>query len=248
EMLRAAPKRALWYRTLAVLGAVAVTGLLFSLNVGGMRNRLLGGAASPSRITSLAVLPLDNFSHDPEQEFFADGMTEELITELAQVHALRIISRTSAMIYKGTHKPLPEIARELHVDAIVEGSVLRSGDKVRITAQLVEAATDRHLWRSEERRVGKECRSTRWPRDWSSDVCSSDLHRAGASPCFAHHLAHLGHDLQGHAQTIARDRARVARGRNCGGLRIALRRQSPDNGAIGGGSHRPTSLGQELRP
>jgi len=146
EMLRAAPKRALWYRTLAVLGAVAVTGLLFSLNVGGMRNRLLGGAASPSRITSLAVLPLDNFSHDPEQEFFADGMTEELITELAQVHALRIISRTSAMIYKGTHKPLPEIARELHVDAIVEGSVLRSGDKVRITAQLVEAATDRHLW------------------------------------------------------------------------------------------------------
>src|SRR6266567_3629659 len=131
---------------ISVLGAVAVTGLLFSLNVGGMRNRLLGGAASPSRITSLAVLPLDNFSHHPEQEFFADGMTEELITELAQVHALRIISRTSAMIYKGTHKPLPEIARELHVDAIVEGSVLRSGDKVRITAQLVEAATDRHLW------------------------------------------------------------------------------------------------------
>src|SRR5205823_2465625 len=102
ERLRAARKRALWYRALAVLGAVAVTGLLFSLNVGGMRNRLLGGAASPSRITSLAVLPLDNFSHDPEQEFFADGMTEALITELAQVHALRIISRTSAMIYKGT--------------------------------------------------------------------------------------------------------------------------------------------------
>jgi TolB-like protein len=144
RVVRKGPVRS---RAFAVLGALAVTGLLFSLNVGGIRNRLLGGApASASRITSLAVLPLEDFSHDPEQAFFSDGMTEELITQLAQVRALHVISRTSVMSYKGTHKPLPEIGRELHVDAIVEGSILRSGDRVRITAQLVETATDQHLW------------------------------------------------------------------------------------------------------
>jgi len=118
---------------------------LVVLNVGGWRERLLGRAAH-AQIESLAVLPLTNFSRDPEQEYFADGMTEALITELAQISALRVISRTSVMRYKGTVKPLPEIARELHVDAVVEGSVARSGDHVRISAQLIEAATDRHLW------------------------------------------------------------------------------------------------------
>jgi len=92
------------------------------------------------------VLPLVNLSHDPEQDYFADGMTEQLTTDLGQIGALRVISRTSAMHYKGTSKTLPEIARELHVDAVVEGSVERSGDQVRITAQLIEAPTDRHLW------------------------------------------------------------------------------------------------------
>ena len=100
----------------------------------------------PGRIRSLAVLPLADLSRDRQDEFFADGMTEELITELAQIGALRVISRTSAMLYKGTRKPLPEIARELNVDAVVEGSVLRSGGRVRITAQLIHAATDQHLW------------------------------------------------------------------------------------------------------
>ncbi|MGE5359971.1 MAG: protein kinase domain-containing protein [Bacteroidales bacterium] len=99
-----------------------------------------------SRIRSLAVLPLTNFARDPEQDYFVDGMTEALIAELAQVGALRVISRTSAMHYKGTTKTAPEIARELGVDAIVEGSVMREGDRVRITAQLIHAATDRHLW------------------------------------------------------------------------------------------------------
>jgi TolB-like protein/Flp pilus assembly protein TadD len=97
-------------------------------------------------IRSIAVLPLANFSRDPEQEYFADGMTEQLTTDLGQISALRVISRTSAMHYKKTDKTIPEIARELHVDAVVEGSVERSGDLVRITAQLIEAATDRHLW------------------------------------------------------------------------------------------------------
>jgi TolB-like protein/DNA-binding winged helix-turn-helix (wHTH) protein/Flp pilus assembly protein TadD len=100
----------------------------------------------PTRIRSLAVLPLDNLSGDASQNYFADGMTDELITDLAQIGALRVISRTSVMVYKGAHKPLPQIARELNVDAVVEGTVLRSGDQVRITAQLIEAATDKHLW------------------------------------------------------------------------------------------------------
>jgi serine/threonine-protein kinase len=103
-------------------------------------------------VDSIAVLPLGNLSHDPEQEYFADGMTEALITNLAQIQALRVVSRTSAMRFKGVRKPLPEIARELGVAAIVEGTVARSGQRVRITAQLIEAATDRHLWaRSYER-------------------------------------------------------------------------------------------------
>jgi TolB-like protein/DNA-binding winged helix-turn-helix (wHTH) protein/Tfp pilus assembly protein PilF len=99
-----------------------------------------------SVIRSLAVLPLESLSSEASQDYFADGMTDELISDLGQIGALRVISRTSVMTYKHTHKPLPEIARELNVDAVVEGTVLRSGDQVRITAQLIEAASDKHLW------------------------------------------------------------------------------------------------------
>jgi TolB-like protein/DNA-binding winged helix-turn-helix (wHTH) protein/tetratricopeptide (TPR) repeat protein len=97
-------------------------------------------------IRSLAVLPLTNLSGDPSQDYFADGMTDELITELAHIPNLRVVSRTSVMLDKNVKKPLPEIARELGVDAIVEGSTVRSGNRVRITAQLIDARTDRHLW------------------------------------------------------------------------------------------------------
>jgi TolB-like protein/DNA-binding winged helix-turn-helix (wHTH) protein/Tfp pilus assembly protein PilF len=97
-------------------------------------------------LNSLAVLPLENLSGDPSEEFFADGMTDQLITDLAQVGSLRVISRTSVMQYKGAKKALPEIGRELKVDAIVEGSVIRSGQRVRVTAQLLRASTDQHLW------------------------------------------------------------------------------------------------------
>jgi TolB-like protein/DNA-binding winged helix-turn-helix (wHTH) protein/Flp pilus assembly protein TadD len=97
-------------------------------------------------IHSLAVLPLESLSGDASQDYFADGMTDELITDLGQISALRVISRTSVMAYKHARKPLPQIARELNVDAMVEGTVLRSGDQVRITAQLIEATTDKHLW------------------------------------------------------------------------------------------------------
>ena len=97
-------------------------------------------------IRSIAVLPLDNLSGDPSEEFFVDGMTDQLTTDLAKFGSLRVISRTSVMRYKGAKKGLPEIARELNVDAIVEGSVIRSGQRVRVTAQLIQAATDQHLW------------------------------------------------------------------------------------------------------
>jgi len=106
------------------------------------------------RIESIAVLPLRNLSGDSEQEYFADGMTEALITDLAQISALRVISRTSVMHYKGLNKPPPEIAQELHVEGVVEGSVLRSGGRVRITAELVDAASGKDLWaRSYEREL-----------------------------------------------------------------------------------------------
>jgi len=112
--------------------------------IGAVEVAELTEAKSPIR--SLAVLPLANLSGDPQQDYFADGMTEELVTQLGRISALRVVSRTSSMTYKTTNKQLPEIARELHVDGIVEGSVLRSGNRVRITAQLIEASTDHHLW------------------------------------------------------------------------------------------------------
>ena len=98
------------------------------------------------RIAALAVLPLENLSHDPEQEYFADGMTDALITDLAKMGSLRITSRTSVMRYKGTKKSISEVGRDLNVDAVVEGTVTRSGSRVRITAQLIQVSTDMHLW------------------------------------------------------------------------------------------------------
>ncbi len=132
---------------LLVAGAAAA----FALNLGGLRSRFLVKASSPT-IHSLAVLPLVNLSNDAGQDYFADGVTDALITDLAQISSLRVISRTSIMHYKNTQKTLPEIAKELNVDEIVEGTVQRSGDRVRITAQLVQGPTDTHLWaRSYER-------------------------------------------------------------------------------------------------
>ena len=110
-----------------------------------MRDRLLGRSGAPP-IRALAVLPLENLSADPEQDFFADGMTEELTTDLGKISALRVISRTSVIQFKGTRKPLSEIGRELGVDAVIEGTVTRSGNHVRITANLVQVSPERHLW------------------------------------------------------------------------------------------------------
>jgi serine/threonine-protein kinase len=117
---------------------------LFVFDAGGLRSRLArrGGP----RVHSLAVLPLENLSRDPQQEYFADGMTEELITRLSKMGNLQVTSRTSIMGYKQTRKKVPEIARELGVDTILEGSVLRDGQRVKVTAQLIDASSDRHIW------------------------------------------------------------------------------------------------------
>ena len=133
-----------WAIVVPGIVVAAVLVLLFALKAGRGREWWLGNRGP--RVQSLAVLPLENFSHDPAQDYFADGMTDALITELAQISALRVISRTSVMEYKSVKKPLPQIARELNVDAILEGSVWRSEGKVRITAQLVQATPERHLW------------------------------------------------------------------------------------------------------
>ena len=124
---------------LAALGLVAVL-------AGALAWFINSRTQSTPRIRSLAVLPLENLSGDAGQEYFADGMTDELITRLGQISTLRVISRTSAMTYKGMRKPMPQIASELNVDAVVEGSVLRSGERVRITAQLIELPADKHIW------------------------------------------------------------------------------------------------------
>ena len=135
------------YRTALFAACVAAALLcaIVALNPAGLRDRLAEYVAG-NKVDSLAVLPLENLSGDPSQDYFADGMTDVLITDLAKIHSLRVVSRTSAMQYKGAHKPLPQIARELGVDAIVEGTVLRSGTRMRVTAQLVRAAHERHLW------------------------------------------------------------------------------------------------------
>jgi TolB-like protein/DNA-binding winged helix-turn-helix (wHTH) protein/tetratricopeptide (TPR) repeat protein len=129
-----------WRWTAAVGGAVLISAMLISL-----RGRW-GDAGAVPPIHSLAVLPLQNLSADPAQEYFSDGMTDALITDLAQIGSLKVISRTSVVHYKKTEKTLPEIAGELKVDGIVEGTVQREGDRVRITAQLIYAPSDKHLW------------------------------------------------------------------------------------------------------
>jgi TolB-like protein/Tfp pilus assembly protein PilF len=121
--------------------AALATVVFVVFNVGAER-----AASRAPRVESLAVLPLENLSGDPDQEYLADGITDALITELGQMRSVRVISRTSILPYKGARKSLPAIGRELGVDAVVEGSVVRSGNRIRITAQLLEAASDRHLW------------------------------------------------------------------------------------------------------
>lgn len=142
--------RAAWKRPtlVALVFVVAIAGYFaWHAKTGTPKPGAPEAAANPTAIRSIAVLPLDNYSGDPRQDYFAEGMTDELTTELATISQLRVISRGSVTQFKGDHRlPTPEIAKLLNVDAVVEGSVIRSGDKVRITAQLIDARADKHLW------------------------------------------------------------------------------------------------------
>src|SRR5271166_1037749 len=144
KRVAAAPSRRSWMPGMVVAVVVVLIAVAAIFDVGGLRFRLR--ANTTPQIRALAVLPLQNLSGDPAQEYFSDGMTDALITELAQINSLKVISRTSSMQYNQTKKSLPEIARELNVDGIIEGTVQRSGDQVRITAQLIEGRSDKHLW------------------------------------------------------------------------------------------------------
>ncbi len=134
-----------WRMLLAGIAALA----LVTVTVALMLHRGGASGTTPAAIKSLAVLPLKNLSGDPTQEYLADGMTEALIGRLSRTHDLRVISRTSVMGFKDTHVSVPEIAKRLHVDAIVEGSVIREGSQVRVTVQLIRGATDEHIWAEE---------------------------------------------------------------------------------------------------
>src|SRR5713226_3864522 len=129
--------------TLAALGLVLAGGSAWLWR---QRSTKLAASAASSQISSLAVLPLENLSGNPAQDYLADGVTEALIGQLSTIQGLRVISRTSSMQFKGTRSSVPEIARKLNVRAVVEGSVIRSGDRIRITAQLIQGETDVHLW------------------------------------------------------------------------------------------------------
>jgi TolB-like protein/DNA-binding winged helix-turn-helix (wHTH) protein/Tfp pilus assembly protein PilF len=172
-LIRQGPAAFRWRRTwVLALGLAASIAAAFAFDLAGIRSRAFARSVPPIR--SIAVLPLQNLSGDATQEYFVDGMTDALITELAQFSSLRVISRTSAMHYKGSHQALPEIARELNVDAVVEGSVIRSGNRVRITAQLLEARSDRHLWAKAYNRDTRELMSLQ------QDVADSIAHEIQA--------------------------------------------------------------------
>jgi TolB-like protein/DNA-binding winged helix-turn-helix (wHTH) protein len=145
SLARRAVKRQYGWRLAAGMALGAGAALLLASNAGKLRTRIFAKSCS-LEIRSIAVLPLQNLSNDPSQDYFSDGMTDALTTELAQIGSLRVISRTSAMHFKGTRETLPQIGRELNVDAVVEGSAVRARDRIRITAQLIETETDRHLW------------------------------------------------------------------------------------------------------
>ena len=138
------PGRVQWARRWLVLAGLVALGLVVTIAYVSPFDR--AGDRTKPEIGSLAVLPLENLSHDPTQEYVADGMTEALITELGKIGSLRVIARTSVMKYKGTHTLPSKVARELGVQALVAGSVLRSGDRVRITAQLIDPNSDRPTW------------------------------------------------------------------------------------------------------
>ena len=152
-------------RSAVALAALLGVSSLAALGVMAYRIDRHRAAAAPV-VRSIAVLPFANLSGDPNQEYFADGMTEELVTELGKVSALRVISHTSVNRFKGTKAPLQEIARELQVDAVVEGVVARDGKRIRVTANLVQANPEKHLWAESYNRKLDDVFGSRWRSVW----------------------------------------------------------------------------------
>jgi TolB-like protein/DNA-binding winged helix-turn-helix (wHTH) protein len=145
-----------WTKWLSAAALFVIAAALLMAYAGGLPSKILSRLATRPPIRSIAVLPLISLSSDKEQDYFTEGMTEALITELGKISALRVISHQSAMHYKGTKKSVPQIARELTVDAIVEGSIIRAGDQVRISVQLIDGRIDRHLWAENYQREVRE--------------------------------------------------------------------------------------------
>lgn len=135
-----------WVRNWRTFASVIVGLAILVIAAFTLFRNIRSSGVQPTVVRSLAVLPLESLSGDPSQAYFADGLTDQLITDLSQISGLRVISRTSVMQYKGIRKPLSQITRDLNVDAVVEGTIMKSGDQVRITAQLIQSSPERHLW------------------------------------------------------------------------------------------------------
>jgi TolB-like protein/DNA-binding winged helix-turn-helix (wHTH) protein len=180
-------QRGVWLALLS--GGLVIVALLVAFGPHPLAARLLHRDAEP-RFVSLAVIPLDNLSGDSSQEYFADGMTDELITMLAKDTTLRITSRTSVMQYKGAHRPLQEIARALNVDAIIEGSVSRANNQVHLTLQLIRADTDAHLWAERYDRDANDAALL----DEAAEAIAKRLHSVAPSPATVRYVNPAAHD------------------------------------------------------
>jgi len=183
---------------LGVVAAVAIGVVVVMDGHGALGNRLLHRGGAPV-IHSLAVLPLDNLSGDAGQDYFADGMTDELITMLVKDSTLRVTSRTSVMQYKGVHRPLPEIARELGVDGILEGSIARDGDHVHMTIQLIHAPTDTHVWAESYDRDVRD--AVALPGE-AAETIAKRVNRVAAQPAVARYVNSAAHDAYLHGRYL----------------------------------------------
>jgi TolB-like protein/DNA-binding winged helix-turn-helix (wHTH) protein len=190
------PRARVWFG-LTALAALLVTIPLATLGAHSLVDRLLHRNAQPV-ISSLAVLPLDNLSGDSSQDYFADGMTDELITMLAKDSSLRIVSRTSVMQYRGARRPLPEIARALHADAILEGSVSRSAHQVHMTLQLIRADTDSHLWADSYERDANDLALP----DEAARAIANQLHRGVPAVKANRYVSPAAHDAYLHGNYL----------------------------------------------
>ena len=190
------PRFAHWIG-LTALAALLITIPIVTVGAHPLGERLLHRNQQPA-ISSLAVLPLDNLSGDSSQDYFADGMTDELITMLAKESSLRIVSRTSVMQYRGARRPLPEIAQALHADAILEGSVSRSAGQVHMTLQLIRADTDSHLWADSYQRDANDVALP----DEAAKAIANQLHRAVPAVKAARYVSPAAHDAYLHGKYL----------------------------------------------